>query len=314
VLVSGILSYSFGPAFGLVSLATVSAYTAFTVVVSQRRVDIRRAMNRAENAASAKAVDSLINFETVKYFGNEAHEARRYNASLAAYETAAVHTATSLAQLNFGQSAIFSVGLTAIMFLSANGVAAGALTVGDVVMINGLLFQLSVPLNFLGTVYREVKQSVIDMEAMFALTAQRPRVVSPPSAPPLVVSQGRIEFRNVTFGYGDGRRVLDDVSFTVEPGTSVALVGPSGCGKSTALRLLFRFYDVQGGAISIDGSDLRSVDLASLRRAVGVVPQDTVLFNDSLRYNVQYGRVDVRPAPPAHPPSPPRPPRPRAPH
>jgi len=289
-LVTGILTYQFGPSFGAVALATVGAYAFFTVVVSKTRQEIRRHMNKMENEASAKAVDSLLNYETVKYFNNESLETNRYESSLVEYEKAAVRTATSLSLLNFGQSAIFSVGLTAVMMLSAEAVVSGAMTIGDVVLVNGLLFQLSFPLNFLGTVYRELRQSVTDMEAMFKLAAQKPHVVEVQDAPPLVVDKGEIAFKDVRFGYQEGREVLKGVTFDVPAGSSVAIVGPSGCGKSTILRLLYRFYDVSGGCISVDGKDIREVQLDSLRKSLGVVPQDTVLFNDSLFYNVQYGR------------------------
>ena len=292
-LVATILSLSFGPAYGLVTIATVGSYGVFTIRVSAKRVDIRKKMNRMENQASAHAVDSLINFETVKFFNNEGVEARRYNTSLVGYQKAAVETATSLAFLNFGQSAIFSVGLTAMMVMSARGVLSGAMTVGDVVMVNGLLFQLSVPLNFLGTVYRELRQSVVDMEAMFALATQPPTIQDKAGAQQLTIPHGRIQFDDVTFGYGDGRQVLRGLSFTVQPNSCVAIVGPSGCGKSTVLRLLYRFYDVDGGSIRIDGVDIREPTIKSLRQGIAVIPQDCVLFNDTLEYNVRYGRENA---------------------
>jgi ABC-type transport system involved in Fe-S cluster assembly fused permease/ATPase subunit len=247
-------------------------------------------MNEADQEANTKAIDSLLNYETVKYFGNEEHEARRYDVALQAYEGAAVRTRVSLAWLNIGQNAIIAVGVTLLMGMAAMSVVAHKATVGDFVLVNAYLIQLYLPLNFLGTVYREIRQSLIDMEAMFALLDVGVEVADPPGAPDLVVTGGRIEFRSVAFGYDPRRPILKDLSFTVEPGRTIAIVGPSGAGKSTISRLLFRFYDTTSGEILIDGQDIARVTQASLRAAIGVVPQDTVLFNDTLAYNIAYGR------------------------
>jgi ATP-binding cassette subfamily B protein len=250
----------------------------------------------AEQEANTKAIDSLLNYETVKYFGNEEHEARRFDRSMTVYERAGVKSATSLSLLNVGQGAIIAIGATIVMILAAMGVAEGRMTVGDFVLVNAYLIQLYAPLGFLGMVYRELRQAMIDMKAMFDLLAVNVEVPDAPGAKPLKVTGGRVEFDNVTFGYDPRRPILHGLSFAVPAGKTVAIVGPSGAGKSTISRLLFRFYDVDGGAVRIDGQDLRDVTQASLRAAIGIVPQDTVLFNDTIYYNIAYGRPDASPA------------------
>src|SRR5204862_4948657 len=254
------------------------------------RVRFRREMNERNSEANTKSVDSLLNYETVKYFANEEHEAQRYDRALQAYERAAVKSETTLALLNVGQGGIIASGLIGIMLLAGQGVAAGAMTVGDFVLVNAYLIQLYMPLNFLGMVYRNIKQSLTDIEQMMGLLKIRPEIEDRPGAPALAVKRGMVTFRNVDFRYDPRREILRDVDFAVPPGARVAIVGPSGAGKSTIARLLFRFYDVTDGAIEIDGQDIRDVTQDSLRRAIGIVPQDTVLFNDTIYYNIAYGR------------------------
>lgn len=270
--------------------ATVTLYMAYTLLVTEWRAKFRRQMNETDSEANTKAIESLLNYETVKYFGNEEHEARRYDASLKRYERAAVRSQVSLSVLNIGQAAIISVGLTLVMWMAATGIAEGRYTLGDFVLVNTYLLQLYQPLSFFGFVYREIKQAIIDMERMFELLGQDREVADRPDAQPLRVAGGAVEFRDVHFGYDARRPILKGVSFTIPAGRTVAVVGTSGAGKSTIARLLFRFYDADGGAILIDGQDVRSVTQASLRAAIGVVPQDTVLFNDTILYNIGYGR------------------------
>ncbi|MGK9233180.1 ABC transporter ATP-binding protein/permease [Inquilinus limosus] len=276
--------------FALVTLVTVVLYIAFTLWVTEWRIKFRRQMNETDQEANTKAIDSLLNFETVKYFGNEAHEARRYEASLIRFERAAVQNRVSLSLLNVGQAAIIAAGLTAVMWMAAQGIVDGRLTVGDFVLANTYLIQLYLPLNFFGFVYREVKQALVDIEKMFSLLGVEPEVVDAPGAQPLAVQGGTVSFTDVEFGYDQRRPILKGVTFSVPAGHTVAIVGPTGAGKSTISRLLFRFYDVTAGSVRIDGQDIRDVTQASLRAAIGIVPQDTVLFNDTIRYNIAYGR------------------------
>jgi ABC-type transport system involved in Fe-S cluster assembly fused permease/ATPase subunit len=276
--------------FAAVTLAAIVSYIGFTFIVTDWRVRFRREMNERNSESNTKAVDSLLNYETVKYFANETHEADRYDRALHAYERAAVKSETTLALLNLGQGVIIASGLIGIMILAAEGVAAGRMTVGDFVLVNTYMIQLYTPLNFLGMVYRNIKQSLTDLEQMMGLLKIEPEVEDRPGAPALIVPRGAVAFRHVDFRYDPRRRILGDVDFVVPPGGSVAIVGPSGAGKSTIARLLFRFYDVTDGVIEIDGQDIREVTQDSLRRAIGVVPQDTVLFNDTIYYNIGYGR------------------------
>jgi ATP-binding cassette, subfamily B, heavy metal transporter len=288
--VTAILWVMFDWRFALLTLAAVGSYLGFTLGFTNVRVRIRRTMNDTDNEARTRTVDSLLNYETVKYFGNEALEATRFDSSLARYERAAVRSQVSLNMLNLGQAAIISVGLAAIMLLAADGVARGEMTVGKFVLVNTYLMQLYQPLNFLGFVYREVKQGLVDMEQMFRLLAVPQEVADPPDARKLVAGGGEVRFEGVRFGYRPDRTILRGVDFTVPAGAKLAIVGPTGAGKSTISRLLFRFYDVTAGRILIGGQDIRAVTQASLRAAIGVVPQDTVLFNDTIRYNIAYGR------------------------
>ena len=292
-MICGILWVLFDWRFPAVALATISLYVWFTFAVTELRIAFRRRMNEADSDANTKAIDSLLNFETVKYFGNETHEAQRYDTGLRRYEAAAIKSRTSLSALNVGQAAIISIGVTAIMVLTAFGVVGGSMTVGDFVMVNAYLIQVAIPLNLLGTVYREIKQSLVDMEVMFDLIDVPPEVTSPPDAPALTVAGGEVVFEHVDFGYDPRRPILRDVSFAVPAGKTVAIVGPSGAGKSTISRLLFRFYDATAGRVLVDGQDVRAVQEASLRAAIGIVPQDTVLFNDTVLYNIAYGRPEA---------------------
>jgi len=293
MMISGLVAYYFGWIYVLVVLATVGLYVTFTFWASERRIAIRRDMNDSDTEAHAKAVDSLLNYETVKYFGNEAHEGRRFDSSMARYEQAAIRTYTSLGVLNTGQAVIFTVGTVVCMLLAARDVASGALTIGGFVMINAILMQLYLPLNFMGMVYREIKQGLIDIETMFALLHEPPEIVDRPGAKPLRVTKGEIKFENVSFAYDPERQILKHVSFEVPAGRMVAIVGPSGAGKSTISRILFRFYEVSGGRVLIDGQNISHVTQSSLRAAIGMVPQDTVLFNDTIFYNIRYGRPEA---------------------
>jgi ATP-binding cassette, subfamily B, heavy metal transporter len=288
-LVSSILWWMFDWRFAAVTLATVFGYIWFTFAITEWRIKFRRAMNDSDSEASTKAVDSLLNFETVKYFGNEEHEARRFDEALRTYEQAAVKSETSLAVLNVGQTAIISLGVSLMMAMSAFEVRAGRMTVGDFVLVNSYLIQLYMPLNWLGTVYREIKQSLIDMEQMFRLLRVPAEVADRADARALVLDGATVTFERVSFDYDPRRPILKEVSFTVPAGRTVAIVGPSGSGKSTVARLLYRFYDPSGGRILVDGQDVRTLTQHSLRAAIGIVPQDTVLFNDTIRYNIAYG-------------------------
>ncbi|CAO1326846.1 unnamed protein product [Diamesa tonsa] len=292
-LVSSILGLKCGVAYAGISMGCVGVYAAYTLIVTQWRTKFRQYMNDAENEAGNKAVDSLINFETVKYFNNENYEAQRYDNVLKKYEEASLKTSSSLAWLNFGQNAIFSVALSAIMVMAANDIAAGSLTVGDLVMVNGLLFQLSIPLGFLGSVYREVRQALLDMRTMFTLLGVESKVQSAPDAPYLACDRtnANIEFKNVSFQYENGKTIFDNLSFSIPAGQKIAFVGGSGSGKSSMVRLLFRFFEPQSGEIFIAGQNIREVDLDSLRKAIAIVPQDSVLFHDTIRHNIHYGNL-----------------------
>jgi len=293
LMVATILFLVFDARYLAIVVVTIALYVTFTFKVTEWRVKIRREMNRQDTNANQKAIDSLLNFETVKYFNAEEREARRYDDSMRQYESAALKTSYSLAILNFGQSFLITSGLVGVMVLAAIGVQQGKLTVGDFVMVNAYMIQITLPLNFLGTVYREIRQSLVDMGEMFDLLEQPPEVTDKPGARPLVVTGGEVRFDHVSFGYDPDRLILRDFNLTVEAGRTVAVVGPSGAGKSTIGRLLFRFYDVNEGALLIDGQDVRDVTLSSLHAAIGIVPQDTVLFNDTIGYNIMYGRADA---------------------
>jgi len=290
VLVAIILTTLFGVSYLAIVAGTIGIYVWFTFAVTEWRVKLRREMNDQDTDANQKAIDSLLNFETVKYFGAEEREAARYDVAMRGYEKAALKTAYSLGFLNFGQSLMITVGLIGVMVLAALGVQAGKLTVGDFVMVNAYMIQITVPLNFLGTVYREIRQALVDMGEMFDLLDQPAEISDKPGAQPLQVTGGRIDLDALHFGYDADREILKGISLTVPAGQTVAIVGATGSGKSTIGRLLFRFYDVTGGALRIDGQDIRDVTQESLHTAIGVVPQDTVLFNDTIRYNIGYGR------------------------
>ncbi len=292
--VSGILAWNFGWIYAFITIVTVVLYIGFTFLMTEWRIAIRRAMNDADTDANTKAVDSLLNYETVKYFGNERHEALRFDVSMKKYEEAAVKTWTSLTVLNSGQALIFTIGMTISMILAAQSVTAGKMTVGDFVLVNAFLIQLYIPLNFLGTVYRDIKQGLVDVETMFSLMNVKPDVQNIPGAKGLEVPRGDIEFDNVSFSYDPARKILKNISFKVPAGSTTAIVGPSGAGKSTISRILYRFYDLTSGEIRIDGQNIAKITQESLRAAIGMVPQDTVLFNDTVLYNIGYGRTSAR--------------------
>ena len=292
-LVTGFLVYRFDVWFGVITVGALAVYIALTFVISEWRTVHRRRMNEMDSKANTRAIDSLLNYETVKYFGNEDYEAKRYDTNLQSYERAVVTSETSLGLLNAVQAMVIATAVALLMWRAAEGVVRGELTLGDLVMVNALLIQLYIPLNFLGVMYREIKQALVDMEKMFRLLSENREIEDRPGAAPLAVSGGAIRFEHVDFSYDGMREILKDVSFEVPAGRKVAVVGPCGSGKSTLARLLFRFYDVDAGRISIDGQDIREVRQESVRAAIGVVPQDTVLFNDTIYYNIAYGRPEA---------------------
>jgi ABC-type transport system involved in Fe-S cluster assembly fused permease/ATPase subunit len=292
-LVAAVLLSRFDWRFAAITFGAVAVYIAFTVLITEWRMEIRRRANELDSKANTRAIDSLLNYETVKYFGNEDFEARRYDENLRKYEDAATKSESSLGLLNIGQSLIIAAAVTALMLLAAEGVVARTFTLGDLVLVNGLLIQLYIPLNVLGMVYRNVKQSLLDMDRMFTLLSEHQEVQDRPHAPELTAGPATVEFRGVNFSYEKQRQILFDVSFAIPAGHRVAVVGHSGSGKSTLARLLYRFYDVSAGSIEINNRDIRELKQASLRAAIGIVPQDTVLFNDTILYNIRYGRPDA---------------------
>ncbi len=292
-LVIGILFVNYDVGFVIITLISLTAYILYTIKLSNWRIDIRRAVNETDSAANTRAIDSLINYETVKYFNNEAWEARRYDEQLLHWENAATRSQTTLAVLNLGQQAIIALGVTAMMWRAAAGVVDGRMSIGDLVLVNAFLIQLYIPLNFLGVVYREIRQALTDIERMFNLLKENREIADAPDALALPPGPLRIEFAHVDFSYDPERAILKDLNFTIAPGQTLAVVGHSGAGKSTLSRLLYRFYDVSSGAIRLNGHDLRQLTQSSLRAAIGIVPQDTVLFNDTIFYNINYGRPDA---------------------
>ena len=292
-MIIAVLLYQFDWRYVVVIVVTIACYMIYTYFATEWRIGIRRTMNESDSDANTKAIDSLLNYETVKYFSSETREAQRYDKSMDRYERASVNSYVSLAVLNAGQATIFTIGLSIAMVLCAMGIRNGTNTVGDFVMINAMMIQLYQPLNFMGMIYREIKQGLIDIETMFSILEREPEIKDKPGAPPLKVTNGAVRFDNVTFSYDPERPILKGLSFEVPAGRTIAIVGPSGAGKSTISRLLFRFYEVSGGRITIDGQDIRNITQTSLREAIGMVPQDTVLFNDTIRYNIRYGRWEA---------------------
>jgi len=290
-LVSAVLIVRYDWTFVAITAVALALYMLFTILITEWRTHFRRQMNELDSKANTRAIDSLLNYETVKYFNNEEWEAQRYDESLQRWERAAVKSQTSLSALNIGQSAIIAIAVALIMWRATVGVVDGTMTIGDLVLVNAFMIQLYIPLNFLGVIYREIKQALADMERLFRLIEEHAEIVDAPGAPPLAVRGAEVRVEHVDFGYEQNRRILHDVTFAIPAGHNVAVVGPSGSGKSTLARLLYRFYDVDGGRITIDGQDIRSVRQNSLRAAIGIVPQDTVLFNDTIEYNIAYGRA-----------------------